>query len=230
MGATHDPHYLRCTSARDTQLRGTPPCLPVYNDRMDRAIRVAAVFTAGAVLLVGMALTLAELRDSEAGPDSPSPLALDRPEVRTPACPTSAAMEWAGRGWIMRIGPVGLNFPYAVVGPDKEVFAGAGSGRGGPGRPGALYQKIPLNVDAPAGTPFVLRGAELTSGAAMEWDGPSRVSVNVPVSERTFVPGQMVFDAPGCYQLFFELQGESYGPFGFVVRSSNPGEIIATAR
>jgi hypothetical protein len=61
----------------------------------------------------------------------------------------------------------------------------------------------------------------------MFWDGPTRLAENVPVSERTFVPGQMMFPGPGCYQVCVDVEGVSQGPFGFVVRSGNPGEIIA---
>lgn len=109
------------------------------------------------------------------------------------------------------------------------MFALSGRTRPGETFAGALYQKISLNIDAPPGTPFVFKGANYLSGAAMSWDGPDQVSVDVPVSERTFVPGQMVFPGPGCYAVSIEVQGEGYGPFGFIVRSGNPGEIIAAA-
>jgi hypothetical protein len=186
---------------------------------------------AGVALLAIGAVAAVALLGRDPGEREPLPTpgsVLERPEVRAPACPSNAAMVWAGLGWTMTIGPARINFPYAAVGPNLEVFAGgAAADSSGTRRPGALYQKLPLHIEAPPGTEFAVAGKNYSTGAPMYWDGPTSLLKDAPVSERFFVPGQMIFSGPGCYQVWIALQGERYGPFGFRIRSSNPGEILS---
>ncbi len=134
----------------------------------------------------------------------------DRPEVRPAACPSTGVMVWRGQQWEMQIGPVVMQFAGSAVADSKIVAAR--------NRSGWLVQKIPLRIDAPPDTPFSVHGFGATSGAEMVWEGTNAMPpANWPVSERTFAPGHMAFPEAGCYQLFVQVDGVEYGPFGFVV-------------
>ena len=94
-------------------------------------------------------------------------------------------------------------------------------------------QRFPLDIDAPVGTKVAMRGVSLDGNQPVyfdhgrnEWatDGsiqPDTVftvgSVNHPEGEPAFIPGGMMFPAPGCYQIFVTVAATEYGPFGMNV-------------
>ncbi len=114
----------------------------------------------------------------------------------------------------MEIGPVMIHFAGPAVGTRGEVFAVRYSGRG-------LVQKLPLRIDAAPGTSVRVHGINTRSGQSLTWEGPGATALDSPIAERGFLPGAMAFPETGCYQVFVDVDGASYGPFGFVVAESH---------
>lgn len=133
--------------------------------------------------------------------------------IDTSACPSAAVMQFGvGRVRNMRIGPVTMHFAADASDLEGHVFAGFFAD--------GLKQKIPLHIDLPVGTTFRIHGSRLETGEPMTWEGPDRLLGEPrPRAEWTFVPGGMTFPREGCYQVFVDVQGASYGPFGFEVRA-----------
>jgi hypothetical protein len=121
-----------------------------------------------------------------------------------------------------------LNFPRPAVGPDLEVFAHYRTDQFGKTHPEeGIKQKVWFHIYAPVDTRFSVRGNSLDLNSIATWEGPTRLMGEpIPLAERSFVPGGMTFQKPGCHQIFVTMNGVEYGPFGFVVRSGNPGEIV----
>lgn len=143
-------------------------------------------------------------------PPHSNALLLDRPEVRAPACPTNSPMVWRNDFWEMNQGPVVMFFRHQGVGSKRQVFTGKFAD--GP------KEKIPLHIKAEPGTPFTVRGVGYSNGLPVNWEGPSSMpTIERPMAEGFFIPGVMVFPEAGCYQVFVDIAGDTYGPFGFTV-------------
>ena len=127
---------------------------------MRRKIVLAGAITGliGIVVVVGLVLRGS---DDQIGV-SESPLALDRPEVRTPACPSAAAMVWAGRGWTMTAGPVRLNFPFPVVGPTQRGVRAVGEDPPGRDLRGGAVSEDLAEHRCTAGYALRVQGRELS--------------------------------------------------------------------
>ena len=177
-------------------------------------------------IIAAVTITFVRSRDDDSG----SPPAAASAQVDGQECPSVSPITYDSvrHSYFVAHGPVALHFPRPAVGPDLEVFAHYRTDKVGKTHPEeGIKQKAWWHIDAPIDTRFSVHGNSLNSDFVATWEGPTRLMGEpIPLAERSFVPGGMTFQKPGCHQIFVTINGVEYGPFVFVVRSGNPGEIV----